>query len=45
MPPNKAMTPEQQEIQALRRHIRQIEEHNTILKKATALLILDGLNK
>jgi len=44
-PVSKAMTPEQQEIQALKKHIRRIEEHNTILKKATALLMSDELNK
>ena len=44
-PTNKALTPEQQEIQALKKHIRRIEEHNTILKKATALLMSGELNK
>ena len=44
-PTNKALTPEQQEIQRLKKHIRRVEEHNTILKKATALLMSDELNK
>ena len=44
-PTNKVLTAEQQEIQRLKKHIRRIEEHNTILKKATALLMSDELNK
>jgi len=44
-PTNKALTPGQQEIQRLKKHIRRVEEHNTILKKATALLMSDELNK
>lgn len=44
-PQSKALTAEQQEIQRLRKHIRRVEEHNSILKKATALLMSDELNK
>ena len=40
-----AMTPEQRRIKALEKRIRQIEEHNEILKKATALLMSDSLNR
>jgi len=38
------MTPEQIEIRALKKKIARIEEHNEILKKATALLMSDSLN-
>ena len=44
-PTSKALTPEQQEIQRLKKQLRRVEEHNTILKKATALLMSDELNK
>ena len=37
------MTPEQIEIRELKKHIARIEEHNLILKKATALLMSDEL--
>ncbi len=40
-----AMTPEHQRIKELEKKIRRIEEHNEILKKATALLISDSLNR
>jgi transposase len=40
-----AMTAEQQEIQRLKKEVRRLEEHNTILKKASALLMSDALNK
>ncbi len=40
-----AMTPEQQQIKALEKKLRRVEEHNEILKKATALLMSDSLNK
>ena len=43
-PAQSAMTPEQQRIKELEKKIRRIEEHNTILKKATALLMSDSLN-
>lgn len=38
------MTPEQIEIRELKKKIARIEEHNEILKKATALLMSDSLN-
>jgi len=38
------MTPEQLKIRELEKKIRRIEEENTILKKATALLMSDSLN-
>ena len=38
------MTPEQQKIRELEKKLRRIEEENTILKKATALLMSDSLN-
>jgi len=38
------MTPEQIEIRELKKKIDRLEEHNTILKKATALLMSDSLN-
>ena len=44
-PAGKAMTPEQREIQALKQHIRRVEEHNAILKKDTVLLMSDELNQ
>ena len=40
-----AMTPEHQRIKELEKKLRRIEEHNEILKKATALLMSDSLNK
>ena len=43
-PTQSAMTPEHQRIKELEKKIRRIEEHNTILKKATALLMSDSLN-
>jgi len=39
-----AMTPEQQRIKELEKKLRRVEEHNEILKKATALLMSDSLN-
>ena len=39
------MTPEQQRIKELEKKVRRLEEHNVILKKATALLMSDSLNK
>jgi len=38
------MTPEQIEIRELRKKLARLEEHNEILKKATALLMSDSLN-
>ena len=38
------MTPEQQQIRELEKKLRRIEEENTILKKATVLLMSDSLN-
>lgn len=38
------MTPEQIEIRALKREIERIDLEKEILKKATALLMLDSLN-
>ena len=40
-----AMTPEQQKIQTLERQVKQLEQEKEILKKATALLMSDSLNK
>lgn len=44
-PQGKALTEDQKKIKALEKRIRQLEEHNTILKKASALLMSDALNK
>ena len=38
------LTPEQRRIRELEKQLRRIEEENTILKKATALLMSDSLN-
>lgn len=38
------LTPEQIEIRELKKRIANLEEHNEILKKATALLMSDSLN-
>ena len=38
------MTPDQIEIRELKKKLAQLEEHNDILKKATALLMSDSLN-
>lgn len=43
-PRSSAMTPEHQRIKELEKQLRRIEEHNEILKKATALLMSDALN-
>ncbi|WP_445000029.1 transposase [Halomonas mongoliensis] len=40
----KAITPEQREIQELKRKLRRVEEEKEILKKATALLMSDSLS-
>lgn len=42
---SKAMTPEQQRIQELEGQVRRLEREKEILKKATALLMSDGLNQ
>lgn len=39
-----AMTPEHRRIKELEKQLRRVEEHNEILKKATALLMSDALN-
>ena len=44
-PKASAMTPEHQRIKELEKEIKRIKEHNVILKKATALLMSDTLNK
>lgn len=38
------ITAEQQRIRELEKQVRRLEEQNTILKKATALLMSDSLN-
>jgi transposase len=43
-PAQTAMTPEQQRIKELEKKLRRVEEHNLILKKATALLMSDSMN-
>lgn len=43
-PKASAMTPEHQRIKELEKKLRRTEEHNEILKKATALLMSDALN-
>ncbi|KYY13619.1 transposase [Vibrio parahaemolyticus] len=37
------LTPEQIEIRTLKKRIAELEEHNEIIKKATALLMSDSL--
>jgi len=44
-PASKAMTPEQQRIQQLEAQVRRLEQEKTILKKATALLMSDEMNR
>ena len=43
-PSGTPMTPEQLEIRALKRKLATLEQHNDILKKATALLMSDTLH-
>lgn len=43
-PKASAMSPEHQRIKELEKKLRRVEEHNEILKKATALLMSDSLN-
>jgi transposase len=44
-PKSKALTPEQQKIQELEARINRLEREKAILKKATALLMSDELNR
>ena len=44
-PKAKALTPEQQRIQELEAKIRRLEREKAILKKATALLMSDDLER
>ena len=43
-PKASAMSPEHRRIKELEKKLRRVEEHNEILKKATALLMSDSLN-
>ena len=43
-PKQSAMTPEHRRIKEPEKQLRRVEEHNEILKKATALLLSDSLN-
>lgn len=44
-PQSKALTPEQQKIQALEARVNRLEREKAILKKATALLMSDEMNR
>ena len=44
-PKGKALTPEQQRIQELEARCKRLEMEKTILKKATALLMSDDMNR
>jgi len=44
-PQSKAMTPEQQKIQLLEARVNRLEREKTILKKATALLMLEEIDR
>lgn len=44
-PMSKALTPEQQKIQELEARISRLEREKSILKKATALLMSDELER
>lgn len=44
-PTSKALTPEQQKIQELEARIHRLEREKSILKKATALLMSDELER
>jgi len=44
-PESKALTPEQQKIQELEARINRLEREKAILKKATALLMSDELDR
>lgn len=45
VPETAALTPEQQEIQALKARINKLEREKTILKKATALLVAEEIDR
>ena len=45
VPETAALTPEQQEIQALKSRISKLEREKTILKKATALLVSEEIDR
>lgn len=44
-PTSKAITAEQQRIQALEAQVKRLEQEKSILKKATALLMSDEMNR
>ena len=44
-PTSKALTTEQQRIQQLEAQVKRLEQEKTILKKATALLMSDEMNR
>lgn len=44
-PQSKAMTPDQQRIQDLEARIERLEREKSILKKATALLMSEGIER
>ncbi len=44
-PKAKAFTDEQRRIQELEAHVRRLEQEKSILKKATALLMSDEMNR
>ncbi|MCA0901926.1 transposase [Microbulbifer agarilyticus] len=44
-PANKAITPEQQRVQELEARINRLDREKEILKKATALLMSDEINR
>lgn len=44
-PKSKALTPEQQRIQELEARVNRLEREKSILKKATALLMSDEMNR
>lgn len=45
VPETAALTPEQKEIQALKSRISKLEREKTILKKATALLVSEEIDR
>lgn len=45
VPETAALTPEQQEIQVLKAKINKLEREKSILKKATALLVSDEIDR
>ena len=45
VPETAALTPEQQEIQALKAKINKLEREKSILKKATALLVSEEIDR